>query len=370
VKVRPILFSAPMVKALLAGTKTQTRRIVKLGDRARSALANAEAPVHEAPGMFRGPTDPRTPGREVDAWNSFSPYGVPGDRLWVRESFCENYFGDAQPGTLKHGYRADWDRDTMRGIAPEPTSGAPCTFFRAAGVTDTLEREGWRVELVRVDDQLVSVRATSTQATLSWLSPADLDYFKTEMMRRHPTPVSAMASTPETLSLAPIASAETQDKGWIAAGLACFATATAGFSVAAAAANAPDIVVVGSLMGIGAAAGIGGYMMMVVADRSTQTQSGGTTIPDLPPGGTDGVPYALPDDDSSTLDGGTGSAPAPASGAPGDSPMGGDPSVPTQGVPAGQVPDPSPNDPGMCKNPGATGTNLVPPIPSLWCEGG
>lgn len=53
---RGILFSAPMVRALLAGTKTQTRRAVKV----------QEDIVHA---------------------DSRSPYGQPGDRLWVRESF-------------------------------------------------------------------------------------------------------------------------------------------------------------------------------------------------------------------------------------------------------------------------------------------
>lgn len=46
---RPILFSSPMVRALIAGTKTQTRRVVK--------------------------------GEWI-----VCPYGGPGDRLWVRES--------------------------------------------------------------------------------------------------------------------------------------------------------------------------------------------------------------------------------------------------------------------------------------------
>jgi hypothetical protein len=68
-KERPILFSAPMVRALLAGTKTQTRRVVK--GRPLEWLA---------PGMF-------TPEYVADPENSACPYGQPGDRLWVRETW-------------------------------------------------------------------------------------------------------------------------------------------------------------------------------------------------------------------------------------------------------------------------------------------
>lgn len=57
-KERPILFSAPMVRALLAGTKTQTRRVVK----------------------------PQPAGAWAAPGKTTCPYGVPGDRLWVRES--------------------------------------------------------------------------------------------------------------------------------------------------------------------------------------------------------------------------------------------------------------------------------------------
>jgi hypothetical protein len=37
----------------------------------------------------------------------------------------------------------------------------PCTLFRAAGVVDTLEREGWRVKIERVDEQTVRLRAAA-----------------------------------------------------------------------------------------------------------------------------------------------------------------------------------------------------------------
>ena len=71
-KDRPILFSAPMVRALLDGSKTQTRRVAKLTDAAH---------VKEPRGHRRWhPGDP--------AASLASPYGQPGDRLWVRETWA------------------------------------------------------------------------------------------------------------------------------------------------------------------------------------------------------------------------------------------------------------------------------------------
>ncbi len=64
-KERPILFSAPMVRALLAGTKTQTRRIIK-PEWSRCLDLNDD--------------DDREKAR------TGCPYGTVGDRLWVKET--------------------------------------------------------------------------------------------------------------------------------------------------------------------------------------------------------------------------------------------------------------------------------------------
>lgn len=65
---RPILFSDPMVRAILAGTKTQTRRVVK-----------GEALTWLSPHVGF------TPEFVASKENGLCPYGQPGDRLYVKE---------------------------------------------------------------------------------------------------------------------------------------------------------------------------------------------------------------------------------------------------------------------------------------------
>ena len=72
-KERPILFSSPMVRAILEGRKTQTRRTVK-----------------PQPVKLSGPNlDGLWSDTVLPVVRYFAcPYGVPGDRLWVRETWC------------------------------------------------------------------------------------------------------------------------------------------------------------------------------------------------------------------------------------------------------------------------------------------
>ena len=72
IKERPILFSAPMVRAILEGRKTVTRREVKK-QAALDCLAAGFEPAFLA-----------LPGNA-----DLCPYGQPGDRLWVRETFID-----------------------------------------------------------------------------------------------------------------------------------------------------------------------------------------------------------------------------------------------------------------------------------------
>ncbi len=78
---RPILFSGPMVRALLDGRKTQTRRVVKWPDDVDPATVEAH---EELPGEFA----PWLNGERLHTIEC--PYGAPGDRLWVRETWGLN----------------------------------------------------------------------------------------------------------------------------------------------------------------------------------------------------------------------------------------------------------------------------------------
>lgn len=74
---RPILFSAPMVRALLDGTKTQTRRVLRYQVEAPGRVQIARPGYCEIVNEH----DVRIPG-------FYCPYGAPGDRLWVREAWA------------------------------------------------------------------------------------------------------------------------------------------------------------------------------------------------------------------------------------------------------------------------------------------
>jgi hypothetical protein len=73
-----------MVRAILDGSKTQTRRILKGSTEFKGPYNPAYLEAHE-----------RDPG-----WKTICPYGSPGDQLWVRETFTVSSCGT-------HVYRAD-----------------------------------------------------------------------------------------------------------------------------------------------------------------------------------------------------------------------------------------------------------------------
>jgi len=132
-KERPILFSGAMVRAIEAGTKTQTRRVVK-NPPEYPGVAKWVFETHPfAPSALKG-----TPAEGLDAaperavWccedsagsivdvHGDCPYGVPGDCLWVREAFS-NLALPSYPECFV--YRADGTHSDGDGIGCELPDG-------------------------------------------------------------------------------------------------------------------------------------------------------------------------------------------------------------------------------------------------------
>jgi hypothetical protein len=106
VKERPILFSGPMVRALLDDSKTQTRRVVRkqFGPDAIPAEVPATSPEGWQVSGHSGRWWDDVGGCDADAVNC--PFGVPGDRLWVRETWAIECLG--RIGTSK-GYDCSYE---------------------------------------------------------------------------------------------------------------------------------------------------------------------------------------------------------------------------------------------------------------------
>ena len=132
-KERPILFSAPMVRAILDGRKTQTRRVAK----------NVVA-VHSKTGEALTQTDSLGPRIRC-------PYGQPGDRLWVREThFINDFRGADIPADERNDAEivfAATDMDYVRNLEDdEGFAWRPSIHMPRWASRITLEITGVRVE--------------------------------------------------------------------------------------------------------------------------------------------------------------------------------------------------------------------------------
>jgi hypothetical protein len=131
-KEHPILFSTEMVRAILDGRKTQTRRVIKpqpeeeiVGDMLQTQIWYLDG----------------DPDKMIHC-----PYGQVGDRLWVRETFCQVcYKGDGEPDVC---LKEDCERNPIA-FSKCFCKWTPSIFMPRWASRITLEITGIRVERVQ-----------------------------------------------------------------------------------------------------------------------------------------------------------------------------------------------------------------------------
>lgn len=183
-KERPILFSGPMVRAILEGRKTVTRRAVKGGQ-----IPSEDATVKHAGLRWSaiGQSHPRYGycvfgkteaecAHEL-AEHGVCPYGQPGDRLWVRETWA--HVGTGDPGYLV--YRATYPRCLPPGLENVPADirdegyrWRPSIHMPRSACRILLEITAVRVERLQ-DISLQQVRAEGCEVREFWLFGADAE---------------------------------------------------------------------------------------------------------------------------------------------------------------------------------------------------
>jgi len=176
---RPIPFSAPMVRAILEGRKTMTRRVKGLEyvnskpdawEHVRVGALGYKA-KESAQGKF-GATFTSYPSaleeRVIHVCPTVCPYGQPGDRLWVREAYGIFSTGT---GAVNVGYRARLPKDktladTDGGLDVIRPEDDPEKWRWANERVDT---ERWRPSIFmprwasRINLEIVSVRIERLQ---------------------------------------------------------------------------------------------------------------------------------------------------------------------------------------------------------------
>ena len=95
VRERPILFSGPMVRALLDGRKTQTRRVVK--PQPKSEATPVFGPLYLGPDVAHESTSHLVWQDDPQSYFKLPcPFGQPGDLLYVRETWAIKNWSDRE----------------------------------------------------------------------------------------------------------------------------------------------------------------------------------------------------------------------------------------------------------------------------------
>lgn len=147
-KSRPILFQGAMVRALLDDTKTQTRRVVKPPEPTGLGTFRIDTGFkdgHLHPAMVE--SSPIYDGARQIHWVKRSPYGAPGDHLWVREAIrlVPDQPEDDGTGHVLSTYEADGSL-TVADAWPWKRSYLPPMHCPRGLSRITLEITGVRVE--------------------------------------------------------------------------------------------------------------------------------------------------------------------------------------------------------------------------------
>lgn len=111
-KERPILFSTPMVQAILKGEKTQTRRTRGL-NRMNEAPDNWKLYVGDFYTDKKGRLNQKFVNKHGYSDHAICPYGQPGDLLYVRETWADASFGSTLcPEAV--AFKADYSKEVIQ----------------------------------------------------------------------------------------------------------------------------------------------------------------------------------------------------------------------------------------------------------------
>jgi hypothetical protein len=165
---RPIIFSGPMVRAILEGRKTQTRRVIKIpSEEARRIFrGNAWCDFGFGDGHYLKAEYESIAGGPGDTVVNriYCPFGVPGDRLWVRESIRRKH-NTGLPAAIT--YSAD-DSPCVGVNAPFQTYGRAAWKWKRNSISSRfMPRWASRITLKVTDVRAQRVQDISTEDVIA-----------------------------------------------------------------------------------------------------------------------------------------------------------------------------------------------------------